>query len=319
MVRYDDNGLCTYLINHANSHTISFYDSSKSLLIISNKVTNEPILLLWDNRVTEEEYKSFEASNYESKVYQISCELADRINLPLVLIRYVDMKLMTSDTIVQFVSRDPDTEISEKYIRDNIEEQKIKYLVDYITSKGQKAELINKIPKKTQNDKLSSAFHIWQRTCMKVGIFTDIDLIRIVDNKIQGIIELKRSINQLKYWKPYSADFFNYVMLMKFCDKAGIGLNIVFNHQISEKQFNQIPNSPIKTDYYYKVIKNNGEVVYDDISNLKIFELYHSTGLYNKCNVIPYPIGEETIGDFIDNTKSLTVNRKDMSNYWENK
>lgn len=83
---------------------------------------------------------------------------------------------------------------------------------------------------KAINDASSSAYHNWQRANLGRITVSDIDLFRIDDNGIPNeIIELKRSYIGLDRWKPFSADFPNFNLLMNLSKSCSLRMTIAYN------------------------------------------------------------------------------------------
>lgn len=83
---------------------------------------------------------------------------------------------------------------------------------------------------KAINRASSSTYHDWQRANLGSIRAVDLDLLRM-DEKHRpcDLIELKRSSIPLDRWQPFSDDSPNFEALARFCRKAGLGLELVFN------------------------------------------------------------------------------------------
>lgn len=100
---------------------------------------------------------------------------------------------------------------------------------------------------KAINDKESSAYHKWQRATLGNITVSDIDLVRIDNGKMTGILELKRSFKSLNDWRPYTADFPNFRLINNVCAKAGLDFMITYN------------------------VRHTRPVFFDDPSQIKLF------------------------------------------------
>jgi len=126
--------------------------------------------------------------------------------------------------------------------------------------------------KKYLNDKMSSAYHKWQREELGPEIIvTDIDLIRIGDNgEPIEFIELKRSFMDVKQWFPYSDDFSNFNLIYKSIQATNIDFIIAYNQYI-KKQITLDDCSRMSIFSYSvnkpKVIKRN--IPFEDFLNKK--------------------------------------------------
>lgn len=102
-------------------------------------------------------------------------------------------------------------------------------------------DIDNKPCAKYLNDKTSSAYHTWQRKSLGYNItVSDIDLIRIQNNKYVEIVELKRSFKSVDIWEPYFDDFANFNLLYNLTIKASLCFTIVYNQRITKPIFKDI-------------------------------------------------------------------------------
>lgn len=297
MERYEKNGFCEYLKAHPEKHMIKFYDTEKSLLVIANKRNNQPIMLIIDDRVSKEEYEE-ELNQYEKDFGNTCFLLAQKSKLPLFWIRYIDKDILTNEDEISLWESDNKKGVFSKV--------KMKSLVDVFLKHNIQAELENRTPEKRKNDSLSSAFHIWQRECLKVGIFADLDLIRMTDDgqQVMEIIELKRSFYKLNQWRPFYFDINNFAIVSNFCELLGsVPFRIIYNEQVTK-----IPESTDRRllEYYYKLDKKNrnNEEYYDKIDIVKVFEVNRKEDVY--FYTLPYPelIGEIAIDEYIDKDRN---------------
>ncbi|MBL6444719.1 hypothetical protein JMN32_00255 [Fulvivirga sp. 29W222] len=98
------------------------------------------------------------------------------------------------------------------------------------------------------NDKVSSAYHKWQRDTLGSDItVSDIDLWIHKDNKLFAVCELKRSKVSLEKWEPYEDDFKNFRLI----------------HNLSYPNYKFFIIYNLRTPSPFK----------DDISLLKVFEV----------------------------------------------
>ena len=101
------------------------------------------------------------------------------------------------------------------------------------------------------NDKVSSAYHKWQRDQLgRSLVVSDIDLVNIKNGSLFAFYELKRSYKSLEEWQPHRDDYPNFILLSKLAQKSGLLLRIAYN---------------VRT-------KNPW---YDNISKIKVFEFKH--------------------------------------------
>ena len=283
MERYESNGFCEYLKKYEGQHDFKFYDTTKSLLVVAGKQDNEPIMLIIDDRVKKEEYETG-LNPYEKSFGNICYCIAKTANLPLFWIRYVDREILNNyDTVSLWeeVSRDKDGRD-----RDGFRTIQMKDLVSVFQSHNIQAELENRTPQKRKNDSLSSAFHIWQRECLKVGVFADIDLIRFRKNKVESIVELKRSYYGLNSWRPFAKDLNNFSIISNVCRRLGdIPFYILYHEQIPCSSGKNIKKEEQK---YYVPIEKKGKPYFDKVDYVKIFHVERRDDVYFYS--LPYPV-----------------------------
>lgn len=279
MERYSNNGICLYIkkqVEKGANSNILFYDITRSLLVIADKKNNEPIALLIDDRVEIEENVFSE----EEKRYANICILiATRANLPLFWIKYKDREILMNEDQVLFWDSINKT--------GRFQSIKMGELESIFKKSGISCSLVHKTPQKWKNDSLSSAFHIWQRDCFKVGVFTDVDLIRMEGDEIKEVIELKRSFFQLEKWHPFNNDINNFSIISNLCRMIGnVPLSIVYNLFTSDESI----ISRTKPQYIFP--SNKGEKrYYDIVDKLKVFTVEMRENVY--CYPLPYPIFKE--------------------------
>lgn len=287
MERYTDNGLCNHIKEAVDKGAITdlqFYDIEKSLLVVAKKKDNMPIALFIDDRC-ENPLAGLTAE--EKKYGNVCYSLAKQAKLPLLWIRYVDVPILTNDDFVYVYDAGKAAEFKKV---------KMRQIVDILHEHGIACELENRSPRKGKNDSLSSAFHLWQRECLKVGVFTDIDLIRIDGSEVKEILELKRSFYSLDSWRPFYFDINNFAIIKNLCNRLGnVSFKIIYNTQVRE-----IPYNASVTDIYHKTVKQqSGEVYYDKLDRLKVFDVELRDDVY--FYPLPYPVFKEfiTIEDFL--------------------
>ncbi len=283
---YENNGVCQYL--EKKGHNIFLTDLTRSMLIIAEKDTQKPIALVLDDR-TDDYKKPIEES--EEETINIGKSISNKSGLPFFIVRYVDNEQSLFNTralLVGFYNSSID-EVEYK-------EANIDYFVQLLNNNGIRAKYENRTPQKKKNDKLSSDFHYWQREYLNVGIFSDIDMIRYDRDKkeITRLYELKRAKEPFEEWKPYYKEFFNYKILANMCEMLGVQLYIVFNGQKKAGQ-----RTRRSLNYYYKVVKSDGEEFYDDVMELRIFKMCKPVG-GSTDDLVPVEAEHITIDHFID-------------------
>lgn len=286
MERYEKNGFCEYLKQYEKPHTFRFYDTTKSLLVVAKKQDNEPLMLIIDDRVSPEEEKRG-LDSYEKEFGNTCFRMAKRAGLPLFWIRYVDHDIVSnSDWVMLWEEREGFRPIQMGQLVSVFHQHKIE------------ASLIQKTPQKKKNDRLSSAFHIWQRECMNVGVFADVDLIQLDQNGAQAVslIELKRSHYSMERWRPFAFDLNNFSILSNFCARlGGIPFYILYHEQVSSLPYG-VPEDMLR---YYVPVEKKGEPCYDKVDQLKVFLVEQKNDVYFYS--LPYPVclGTYQIDDWI--------------------
>lgn len=260
MEGYENIGLCRYIINSVKNGAptnLYFYDIDKSLLVVAEKVHCIPIALFIDDRC---ENPQADLSEAERQYGRVCCSIAEKANLPLLWIRYSKKTAVLENNSRIYICecRGQNMEFENREIRE---------IVDIFRRRGVNCALEDKSPQKRKNDSLSSAFHLWQREHLKLGIFSDLDLVRINNhNEVTEILELKRSLLSLNDWRPFEADYNNFRIVYNLSRlMGGIPFKIIFNTQVS-----QITNQKL----YYKTFKMKSNALYYDIvDTLSVFDV----------------------------------------------
>lgn len=273
MERYNDNGFCDYLkekyVSEEHSE-IKFFNTDKSLLAVASKSTFEPLCMIIDDRIeSDEDANTLSKSEaaFGNQCYTIAC----KARLPLFWIRYVDRDVLTNEDFVHLWHMNSPN--------GQFQQTQLKELPQLFGAYGIEAQLENKTPQKKKNDSLSSAFHYWQRECLRVGIFADLDLIRIHGGEMVELIELKRSTKDFNVWQPYQKDINNYAILSRLCERLGqMDFHIVFNAQIPA-----VPQGTGEGDlkYYRKIVKKGKGDYYDKIDVLKVYRVEPGTNPFD--------------------------------------
>ena len=94
--------------------------------------------------------------------------------------------------------------------------------------------IIEKESGKAINKQYSNVYQKWQMTIGYGLTGSDIDIMKIKKDKIVSVYELKRSHISIERWKPYPADFHNFVLLSKLFIKCQIKFYIVYNYRKEE-------------------------------------------------------------------------------------
>lgn len=292
MERYKDNGFCEFLKEKYDGNEeqseIKFFDTEKSLLVVASKRDSVPVCLVLDDRI-DKECDAKKLLDKEKTHAKECLKIAKQANLPLFWVRYVDCEILTNDDYIYLWH-------SQK-MDGKFEVVQLKELVKIFNEYGIDAKLENRTPNKSKNESLSSAFHMWQRECLRIGIFADLDLVRIHDDKVVELIELKRSYIQFSKWNPYNADINNFAILSNLCEKlGGVDFHILFNEQIKALPYGL--ESRLLA-YYRKIQKIDKTIFYDKIDMLKLYKVERIENVY--YYPLPYPIllGTISIEDYL--------------------
>ena len=168
----------------------------------------------------------------DNRVLNYVTTLASLASLPLMHIEFDD-SAQVIETVRLHSTTQPSRDISLQTLKETFEQHGVPVNNDQFA--------------KAINDKESSAYHKWQRASLGRITVSDIDLIRLDNQSITAILELKRSYYGFERWKPFPADFSNFRLLNKVCVRAGIAFTIAYN------------------------IRHKSPRVFDDPSQIKLF------------------------------------------------
>lgn len=271
---YGNNALYEYIAK-ASPNNFLFYIDTISFMIVVDSKNYMPIFIIVDDR----------GPNIDS-IYKNTCAsylkyISNILNIPFVWIQYHPETKIDNDTNVNILYYSPNSPQTHK----KREAMPIKEIKEILKSDNINVEIrpkgYTKHVKKEYNDRPSSNFHLWQRDYLETGGFIiDIDLIRInPENKqILSIHELKRSYMEFDSWLPYGNDKKNYYALANLCAILHIKFSVIFNYK------SKYPNE------------------YDDISKLKIYNVYHKIGCDYKNNSLLFALAAiETPEQFVNN------------------
>jgi len=237
--------------DYVDSHFDNFaYAKENIWLLVYGNSRCEPKLIIVLSALTREAYQSNTFSSEEKEIIQYAKQISDQSKVPWVYVSFVkDEKELTKAKICcpalkyEFKELTPDA-LADVY-------------------RGFGLFIVEKESGKTINKQYSNVYQKWQ---MKIGYGltgSDIDIMKLKDGKIESVYELKRSFIAIEKWKPYPADFHNFILLSKLFNLCGIKFYIVYNHR-QEKPF------------------------FDDISKIKVYKIdareknfYSLLGIYS--------------------------------------
>lgn len=267
MEHYKGNGIYDYLKN--NHYTNFFWTSSDKWIVVYGNDKQEPKVVTIISEYTDE---SKDVDKKELNAIALVRSIIKNTDIHINFIRYHADEPLEG---VQYWENGEEGIGAAKILPTiSMDCLRNKFIQHGIIMNGN-------VTGKAVNDKTSSKYHEWQRENMGSDVtISDIDLIRFSNNKVAGIIELKRSVISLEKWEPYEVDFNNFILLSKLAIKAGIQFHIAYNYR---------SKNPI----------------YDDISNIKLFRFDYRMEEYYKI------LGYETIEQFASE-KSITLAREEI-------
>ena len=81
------------------------------------------------------------------------------------------------------------------------------------------------------NKSYSNVYQMWQMNLGGRLVVSDIDLIKIENNQVKYVFELKRSKININSWKPYPADYHNFELISNVFANTDAKFYIVYNHR----------------------------------------------------------------------------------------
>lgn len=251
---YKKNALCDYLKNLSPQ----FIYSGDYLwqLVYGDEKCNPKLLVLARGTTYLPPYEPLNENELER--FKILFQIKGQTNLPL--------------KVVSFPVNIP--EIQEVYISDDgktFTRVPLDDLGKIYASYGLPIE--NTKTKKYLNDKVSSAYHKWQRETLgrKIKV-SDIDLWKLDDNgQPRLLFEIKRSGYDLQKWEPWPDDYPNFTLLAKLILNSDIKFYIVYYQRIKkpyEEKIDKLKIYSVKFD-----ASKNEECAKFDLNYCGIFPL----------------------------------------------
>ncbi len=233
---YQGNELYRYLREQGLRDPYFWVAGTMWTLLYSN-ADGTPVTLCFVSRVDREEELTRPSTPEEKRAFRPLRLLARQAKLPLFSLRFVDDGLHPCDHFYfqAYQSGEPARVITSAQ------------LLAWFAECG--LEFQRGPAKKELNKKASSAFHVWQREHLGNVIVIDFDLLRVQNDRVDTIYELKRSHLSLETWRPFLADKADYLAESRFAQQAGADFRIVYNVRHTEPEF------------------------FDDVSRLKVFSL----------------------------------------------
>ena len=310
--KYSENKLYEHIKEHTKDKFLFYYNEISLMFVVSGennfrttKYSCDKIkyILLDDRSIgcnIPDEYKQSCISVAET--------FAKKLSIPIIHVEYRN-DILTFDensyvNIRLYNAKNNTTEM-DKTTWDTYENYLIFQLDKLLNKYNIECSVIENINNEIKNDggdtkpinsKPSSAFHIWQRDCLDMkGFIVDIDLIRyrLVNGKktMAGFYELKRSHTDFDSWIPYVNDRFNYLAYAKLSELLNLKFETIFYGQ----------------DYLSGSKKSNNLKYKDNISRIKIFDIYHKVGTdYSSHNLLIRLKTIEPLEKFLDDVQTTS-------------
>lgn len=229
------------------------YTSDNLWLLVYGDRKCEPKIIICLSGYSKEEYKNETLNEKELEMFYYANQISKKSKVPFLYVRFnKDDNSLKEVVIIE----------TEKFKTISLED----YINILIKTGIQKH---NQSSKKPINSKASNVYHLWQINSGLDIITSDIDLMYVNSGmEIKNVYELKRSYITMDKWKPYPADYNNFILLSKLFIPCDINFYIMFNQ-------------------YYK------DPYKDDIRLVKLFKVEYRNEL------IIEDLGESHITDFL--------------------
>lgn len=246
----------TYYIGNAfydyveKKYTDYVFAKENIWLIVYGNKRCEPKVILVLSALDKNQYESDKLIQRETEMIYYAQQLSERSGIPWIYVSFVaDAKELKKVKVIC------------PSLKKNFEELTPQELADVYKGFGL---FITEAPSgKTINKQYSNVYQKWQMSIGKGLTGSDIDIMRLEKGNIKSVYELKRSHIKIDFWRPYPADFHNFILLSKLFIQCGIDFYIVYNYR--------------KEDPFL-----------DDISKLKVYSInakernfYNLLGIYD--------------------------------------
>ena len=243
---YIGNAFYDYVDKHFSNYV---YAKEDIWLIAYGNSRCEPKIILVLSALSKESYMAEKLSRSETEIIFYAEQLSKKSGVPWIYVSFIKDENEFSKAKVICPSK-----------KLNFTELKPDQLADLYRSFD--LFIVERESGKHINKQYSNVYQKWQ---MKIGYGltgSDVDIMKVEKGEIKSVYELKRSFISIDRWKPYPADFHNFILLSKLFLKCNIDFYIVYNHR-QEKPF------------------------FDDISKLKVYRIdarnrnfYELLGIY---------------------------------------
>lgn len=216
MEYYKSNAVYDFIIAK-NLNQFKFVVGNAWQLVYGDNNCN-PLVLVLAVGVHKDEIGN-QPSEQDKNAFTLLKWLADKTNLPIIYIRFID-NLDSIESVVVSSNLSDFSTIS-------LAELSVKFGTIGLP-------VSNTQTNKYLNDKTSSAYHNWQRNSLGAALtVSDIDLWLINNTgEPEVVFELKRSYYDLSRWKPFTDDYRNFKLISNLCNKANIGMKILYNQRL---------------------------------------------------------------------------------------
>lgn len=210
---YQTNALYNFLEEHPDDRF--FFVASDMWMLTYGNSDCDPLLLVLVSGVHETVITNAITVKERSAIEMLN-SISIASNVPLIFIRF-SIDLESIDSIMVYDAQ------AINFQRKSLDELKATFSRYGLPIK-------NAPTAKYLNDKLSSAYHNWQRHQLGSSLkVSDIDLINIKDGALFAFYELKRSYKSLEIWQPYRDDYPNFILLSRLASRAGLRFRIAYN------------------------------------------------------------------------------------------
>jgi hypothetical protein len=237
------------------SDRIAYYKftSGNAWQLVYGDQNSNPLLLIYAKGVNENEYLS-DFSDQDKEAVELLSFISKHSALPLLIIKF----------------RSDLSEINEVLVSEQHYDFKKVSLAELSNIyKNYGLPVSNTPTDKYLNDRTSSAYHNWQRSCLGKSLtVSDIDLWKVDENGTPKIIfELKRSYYSIERWNPFPEDYNNFMLVWQLCFKSSISFKIAYNVRTRNPFFDDISKIKIFSVDFMK----NPSIIEENIVSLNDF------------------------------------------------
>lgn len=251
MPNYNGNAIYDYVVKKNLGYCFSV---ENNWLLLYGNARSVPKILALVNKVDNIDINNM--SDNEKENVNLAYKIAVQLKLPFICVRF----MANSNEVLVWHS----AKRWEKRTYDQLRDLFEKYGV---VEPG--------IARKPVNQYTSSPYHDWQRANLGDITVSDLDMVRYRENKIEKIVELKRSKVSIDKWTPFPKDSPNFALI----------INTIVNS-----------NAEIPFLLYYNEMKE-GEIGKrtEDISQIRVFRFKIPKDMIEQDQVEYYDLGKCTL------------------------